>query len=50
VPYFRLLKELVLLGYYTSEAGATRELRYAAVPGAFRGCVPLAEIGRAWAV
>src|SRR6266704_5167282 len=26
VPFFRTLKELTLLGYYTSEIGATREL------------------------
>lgn len=47
--FFRTMKELTLLGYYTSEVGATRELRYAAVPGRFDGCVPLAQIGRAWA-
>ncbi len=50
LAFFRTAKELTLLGYYTSEPGATRELRYAAVPGAYRGCVPLAEVGRTWAV
>lgn len=49
-PFFRVMKELTLLGYYTSEAGATRELRYARIPGRFDGCVPLATIGRAWSV
>ena len=49
-PFFRTMKELTLLGYYTSEPGATRELRYARVPGRFEGCVPLARVGRAWAV
>lgn len=49
-PFFRTMKELTLLGYYTSEAGATRELRHAQVPGRFEGCVPLARVGRAWAV
>ncbi|HEY6208787.1 MAG TPA: gluconate 2-dehydrogenase subunit 3 family protein [Gemmatimonadales bacterium] len=49
-PFFRTMKELTLVGYYTSEVGATRELRHAPVPGRFDGCVPLAEIGRAWAV
>ena len=47
-PFFRTMKELTLLGYYTSEAGATRELQYARVPGRFDGCVPLATVGRAW--
>jgi glucoside 3-dehydrogenase (cytochrome c) hitch-hiker subunit len=50
VPFFRIMKELTLLGYYTSEVGATRELRHAPVPGRFEGCVPLAQIARTWAV
>jgi glucoside 3-dehydrogenase (cytochrome c) hitch-hiker subunit len=49
-PFFRMMKELTLLGYYTSEAGATRELRYVPVPGRFDGCVPFTTIGRTWAV
>ena len=50
VPFFRTLKELTLVGYYTSEIGATRELHHAPVPGRYDGCVPLAQIGRTWAV
>ena len=49
-PFFRTMKELTLLGYYTSELGATKELRHAPVPGRYEGCVPLAQVGRAWAV
>jgi hypothetical protein len=49
-PFFRSLKELTLVGYYTSEIGATRELQYAPLPGRYDGCVPLAQIGRTWAV
>ena len=48
--FYRLMKELTVVGYYTSEPGATKELRYVQVPGRFDGCVPLAKIGRAWAV
>jgi len=43
-------KHLVLLAYYHSEVGATQELRYELVPGAWRSCLPLAEVGRASAV
>jgi hypothetical protein len=50
VPYFRTLKELTVLGYYTSEIGATQELRHVAVPDRFEGCVPFTQIGRTWAV
>lgn len=46
--YFSL-KDLTVTGYFTSEPGATVALRYDPVPGAYRGCVPLSEIGRAWA-
>ena len=49
-PFFRTMKELTLLGYYSSEVGATRELKYARIPGRFDGCVPLATVGRAWSV
>lgn len=50
VPWFRTIKELTVLGYYTSEIGATRELRHVAVPERFEGCVPLTQIGRTWSV
>ena len=43
------VKELTLLGFFTSEPGATQVLQYEAVPGAYHGCVPLAEVGRTWA-
>jgi hypothetical protein len=49
-PAYGKFKYLVLVGYYQSEIGATRELRYELVPGAWRSCVPLSEIGRASAV
>ncbi len=48
--WFRTMKELTVLGYYTSEPGATKELRHEPVPGRYEGCVPLARVGRAWAV
>jgi gluconate 2-dehydrogenase gamma chain len=48
-PFFLELKELTVLGFFTSEAGATQVLQYKQVPGPFKGCVPLSEIGKAWA-
>ena len=47
--FFPVLRELVTVGYFTSKIGATQALRYDPFPGAYRGCVPLSEIGRAWA-
>lgn len=46
---FQHVKQLTLLGYFTSEEGATRALRYDPVPGAFRGSVPLGPGDRSWA-
>ena len=40
-PFFSTMKRLTLVGYYTSEVGAQRELHYQIVPGRFDGCVPL---------
>ncbi len=47
--YFRMYKELTLLGYFTSEIGATKALRYIAVPGRYDGSVPYKKGDKAWA-
>lgn len=51
-PFILMTKELTLLGFFTSEPGATQVLQYAAVPGGFKGCVPLAQAGngKSWAL
>lgn len=46
---FQMMKELTLLGFFTSEIGANEFLRYEAVPGGYQGCIPYSEVGRAWA-
>jgi hypothetical protein len=48
-PFMVELKELTLLGFFTSEPGATKVLQYNQVPGPYKGCVPLAEVGKTWA-
>lgn len=48
--YFRLMKELTLLGYFTSEVGATQALRYVESPGRYEGCVPYTKGEKAWAL
>jgi hypothetical protein len=47
--YFRAMKELTIWGYFTSEIGATKALRYVAVPGKYEGCVPYKKGDKAWA-
>jgi hypothetical protein len=50
-PFILMAKELTLLGFFTSEPGATQVLQYIAVPGSYKGCIPLAEAGngKTWA-
>ncbi len=47
--FFRLMKELTLFGYFTSEIGCTQALRYVEAPGSFEPCVPYTPGERAWA-
>lgn len=50
-PFFLMTKELTLLGFFCSEAGATQVLQYVAIPGKYEACVPVAQAGngKAWA-
>lgn len=48
--YFTLMKQLTLLGYFSSEIGATQALRYVAVPGKYDGCIDYKKGDKAWAI
>ena len=48
-PFILTVKELTVVGFFTSEPGATQVLQYVAVPGAYKGCLPLSEVGKTWA-
>ncbi len=47
--FFRLLKEITLLGYFTSEIGCTQALAYEWVPGRYSGCITLEKGQKPWA-
>lgn len=47
-PFFSMMKEFTVVGYYTSEIGAAQELRSDLIPGYYDGCMPYSEVGRAW--
>jgi len=49
-PIFRDFKSLVAVGYFTSEPGATQALVYDPIPGPYQGCIPLADVGGAYAL
>lgn len=47
--YFRMMKELALLGYFTSEIGMTQAQRYIETPGRYDPCIPYTPGEKAWA-
>ena len=47
--YFNLFKQLTLLGYFSSELGATKALRYVQIPGRYDGDYPYKKGDKAWA-
>lgn len=48
LEFYRQLKELVLIGYYTSEVGATIELAYDPIPGGYQPFITKDSV-KAWA-
>ncbi|CCH00803.1 twin-arginine translocation pathway signal [Fibrella aestuarina BUZ 2] len=48
-PFFTLMKELTILGYFSSEIGCTQALDYVKIPGRYEGVVKLKPGQKAWA-
>lgn len=48
--FFLLFKQTTLMGFFTSEIGATEVLQYDPIPGEYSGCDSLEELGgKTWA-
>ena len=47
--YYTMMKQLTLLGFFTSESGMTETLRHEPVPGRYDGAMPYAKGEKAWA-
>ncbi len=47
--YFTMMKQLTVWGYFSSEAGATKALRYVAIPGRYDGIINYKKGDKAWA-
>lgn len=47
--YYTMMKQLTLLGFFTSKTGMTETLRHVAVPGKYDGAFPYAKGDKAWA-
>lgn len=47
--YFKLMKQLTIWGFYSSEVGATKAARYVETPGHYDGNLPYKKGDRVWA-
>jgi len=47
--FFQMMKELTVVGYFSSEIGATQALSYVYVPGSYNGCTDLQANQKTWA-
>jgi hypothetical protein len=45
-----MLRDLTVLGYFSSEIGATQALNYVEVPGRFDPCIPWNKGDKAYAI
>ena len=48
VHFFTMIKQLTIWGYFSSETGATKALRFNPVPGRYQGCLPYQPGEPAW--
>lgn len=48
--YILMIKDLTLLGYFTSEIGATQALRFIETPGRYDPCMEYKKGDKAWAI
>ncbi len=48
IHFFTMMKQLTIWGFFTSEVGATKALRYDPIPGSYEGCLDLKPGQAAW--
>lgn len=46
--YYTMMKQLTLLGYFTSEPGCKQAQRFNPIPGRYEGCIPYAAGDKAY--
>jgi hypothetical protein len=47
--YYTMMKQLTMVGFFTSKTGVTQAQRYVAVPGKYDGALPYKKGDKAWA-
>ncbi len=50
IGFYRSLKSMALWGYFSSEEIGKNHLSYDPIPGEYKGCVPLSEVGNTWTI
>ena len=48
--YYTMIKQLTLMGYFTSEIGMTKAMRLLPVPGKYDGAYPYKKGDKAWSI
>ncbi|RRB07237.1 gluconate 2-dehydrogenase subunit 3 family protein [Larkinella rosea] len=48
--FFQNIRELTIVGFFTSELGATKVAEYLPIPGRFQGDIPLKPGQKVWAI
>lgn len=48
--FLLMVRSLSLLGYFTSEQIGKEVLNFDPIPGGYKACIPLSEIGNAWTI
>lgn len=46
--FFGELRKMLIFSYYSTEIGATEELRFQPIPGDYQSCIPLTDDSRTW--
>ena len=50
VGFYRSIKSMAIWAYFTSEKMGKEVLSYDPVPGDYKGCIPLSDVGNKWSL
>ena len=50
VGFYRSIKSMMLWGYFSSEEIGKNVLSYDPIPGVYKGCIPLSDVGNTWSL
>lgn len=50
IGFYRSLKSMAIWAYFTSEEIGENVLNYDPVPGDYKGCIPLSDVGNRWSL